>query len=419
VKRAAKDAALDHGKYGALQMVDMKGFKRVFGAAAAAGLLVFSSTVAVRNWRGERFLEEARTEQGRGNINGARRLYEKALRGGREEAAVALAKMAFYRRDWDWVRRYATEAVRINPMQSYVHMILAYTRAAEEEVRGKEGVEDVFRECRRAVALDPTDGGLWKSYADLSLRVYVGEVRNWDDEGERKLYRDETVHAFRQALRYDPGKAGEILRAPAEAHPDEEFLPAIVRDLDASSLTAAAALLLESGRWKSDEGTWWYEASKSASPREYYLAAAEALRRRKRHGDAFDVLSRYLAANPDDAEIMYRAAEEASALGRETWDAANGLYLGALQREPESVAYRRGYGMRLSSFGEPEEALRQLSIVAAADPRDAPVHFTMGRMAEKMHDIEGARRHYRRAVSLRPRSRSYRAALEKAMERRD
>lgn len=400
-------------------MVDMKDFQKIFSAVAAAGLLVFSSTVAVRDWRGGRFLEEARTEQARGNINGARGLYEKALRRGRDEAAVALAKMAFYRRDWDEVRRYASEAVRINPMQGYVHMVLAYTAAAEEEVRGREGVEDVLGECRRAVALDPTDGGLWRSYADLALRVYVGEVRNWADEDGRELYRDETIHAFRQALRHDPGKPGEILRAPAEAHPDEEFLPAIVRDLGAPALTAAVVHLLESGRWENDEATWWQEASRSASPGEYHLAAAAALRRRKRHGDAFEVLTRYLSSNPEDAEIMYRAAEEAAALGNEMWATANDLYLGALRRDPESVAYRRGYGMRLSRFGEPEEALRQLSLAAAADPRDAHVHFVMGRMAEKMHDIEGAQQHYRRAVSLRPRSRSYRAALEKAMERGD
>jgi tetratricopeptide (TPR) repeat protein len=327
--------------------------------------------------------------------------------------------MAFYSRDWDEVRWYASEALRINPVQSYVHLILAYTRAAEEEVLGREGVEDVFRECRRAVALDPTDGGLWKSYGDLALRIYAGEVRGWADEKDRNLYRDETIHAYRQALRYDSGRPGEILRAPAEVHPDREFLPAVVRDLDVSVLTAAVALLLESGGWESDEDTWWSEASRSASPGEYHLAAAEALRRGKRHGEAYEVLARHLSSSPEDAEVMYRAAEEASALGQETWETANDLYLGALQREPESVVYRRGYGMSLARFGEPRDAFRQLVQVAAADTRDAHVHFTLGRMAEKMHDIEAAREHYRRAVSLKPRSGSYKAALEKALERKD
>lgn len=385
--------------------------KRAVVATLAVAFLLFISTVAVRNWWGERLLSRAQSEQKRGNINGASELYLQAAKYGRDEAAVALARLAFYRRRWDDVRRHAGRAIELNPLRGYPHVLLAYARAAEKEVRRAEGMEQVMGECRRAGALEPSNAGLWKSCADLALRLSLAANR---EEGGSLLkeYRGETVEGYRQAIRHDIRQAVGIAAALARAHPDGTFVLDVVGDGELPALRAAVGSLLEEGKWGEVEGAYWEKAALSSTPGLYYRAAAESLQRLRRQEEAFAVMSRYLALAPDDAEAHYRAAETGFARGKEAWEETRRLYLRALSLDPGNSATRRRYGIRLYGMGQLVQARSQLERVVEEDPGDAEAHFTLGRILEKAEERSAALSQYRKALSLRPQHKAYRKAVE-------
>jgi tetratricopeptide (TPR) repeat protein len=389
----------------------MDRLKRGLAALAAAVLLIFISTVAVRNWWGERLLTRAQSEQKRGNINGASELYLQAEGYGRDEAAVALARLAYYRRRWEDVRLHARRAIELNPLRGYPHVLLAYARAAERSALQVEGMEQVMDECRRAVALEPSSAGLWKSCADLALRLSLAAGR---EDGGLLLeeYRGEMAEDYRQAIRHDSRQAVVIAAALARSHPDGTFVLDVIGDEDLQPLAAAVGALFEEGKWGEVAGDYWERASHSSSPGPYYHAAAQSLQRLRRHEEAFAVRSRYLALVPDDAEAHYRAAETGSALGKEAWKETRRLYLRALELDPDNGDYRRRYGVRLFGVGEPGEAQSQLERVVEKDPGDAEAYFALGRILEKAQEKEIALAHYRKALSLRPQHRAYQKAVE-------
>ena len=389
----------------------MDRLKRGMAATLAAALLVFISTVAVRNWWGERLLSQAQSEQKRGNINGASELYLQAAKYGRDEAAVSLARLAFYRRRWDDVRRHAGRAIELNPLRGYPHVLLAYARAAERDVRRAEGMESVMDECRRAVVLEPSNAGLWKSCADLELRLSLAADR---EEGGSLLkeYRRETAEGYRQAIRHDSRQAVGIAASLARTHPDGTFVLDVVGDGELPVLRAAVGALLEKGKWEEVADVYWERAALSSSPVLYYRAAAESLQRLRRQEEAFAVMSRYLVLTPDDAEAHYRAAEISFARGKEAWEETRRLYLRALALDPGNGDYRRRYGMRLFGMGELAEAQSQVEQVIERDPGDAEAYFTLGRILEKAEEKSAALSQYRKALSLRPRHSAYRSAVE-------
>jgi tetratricopeptide (TPR) repeat protein len=389
----------------------MDRLKRAAAATLAVALLLFISTVAVRNWWGERLLSRAQSEQKSGNINGASELYRQAAEYGRDEAAVALARLAFYRRRWDDVRRHAGWAIELNPLRGYPHVLLAYARAAEKDIRRVEGMEQVMDECRRAVALEPGNAGLWKSCADLALRLSLAPS---GEEGGVLLreYRRETAEAYRQAIRHDRRQAEEVAAALAQSHPDGTFVLEVVGDGDLQVLRAAVVSFIEEGRWGEVADAYWERAGLSPSPGLYYRAAAESLQRLRRQEEAFAVMDRYLALAPEDAEAHYLAAEAGFARGKEAWEETRRLYLRALALDPDNGGYRRRYGIRLYGMGELKEAQSQLERVVEENPRDAEAYFHLGRILEGAQEKEDALSHYRKALSLRPQQRAYRRAIE-------
>jgi tetratricopeptide (TPR) repeat protein len=292
-------------------------------------LLGFSSVVAVRNWMGERALTEARKEQKRGNINGARDLYGEALSRGRTEGAVALAKMALYRRDWNGVETHAAQAMAADPSDGYPHILLAHAAAVSGNPEGAEGAELVLGECRKAAVLEPLNGKYWKSCADLTLRLTAAEAR----------YRAEAVAAYRQALRFSPGGESEVLRFPAQVYPDVSFLAETVMEADVAGMTAAAGLLLELGRWEESRAAWWRVAEESAVPGAFSLAAARALARRGRHEEGLKAYEMAVASLPDDDRAWFgmgRSAEKTGDMAK-----AEASYRRAVQLKEGNVRYRK------------------------------------------------------------------------------
>lgn len=371
--------------------------------------------VALRNWWGEHLVSRAVEEQRGGNINGASKLYEKALRLGKDDAAVALAKMAYYRRDWEEVRHYASRAISINPLRGYVHILLAYTRASEREVSGTGDVEYVMDECRRAVALDPTNAGLWRACADLSLRLYLEGVRKWGSEETWKKYRDETVQAYRMAMRHDPGEARSVVYYLIDSHPGPGFLLEATMGKDEALLREMVQGLLDKGHWEETREAYWKEAARSSSAKDYYRAAAEALRRAGRYGEAFETLKGYLLLDPDDAVVSFRAAEVGASRGSKSglWKEAGNMYLNSVRLEPANSNYRRRYGIYLFRDERLPEARAQLDRAVGRDPTDDQAYFYIGRVVERQKGREEALEYYRKALALNPTNANYRNVVEK------
>ncbi len=389
----------------------MSPLRRFVYALLASAFLLFISAVSVRNWWGERLLTRARVEQKRGNVNGAGDLYRRALGCGKDEAAVELARMAFYRRQWDVAEAFARQAISMNPLQGYVHVLLAYTGAARGTERDSAGVDLVIEECRRALSLEPAKGDLWRSCGDLMLRLYAAEVVNGGDEELLSRYRREVVKAYRQAIRRDRAGARKLVAFLAEASPDVGILLEVAEGEDLPVLTEAVSRLLEAERWEESKDTYWKAAAHSPAPGTYRVAAAGALVRARRGEEAYTILREYLALSPDDAEAVFRAAEIGAGRGKETWEEAKSLYLEAIGLRPENHEWRRRFAVKLYQRGEASEAFAHLEKVLGSRPEDAEAWHYSGRiLADRGEDGE-ARLRLRKALSLRPGNSSYRKAL--------
>jgi len=306
----------------------MRGSRAVLATCGALLLLGFSSVTAVRNWKGEQLLEEARKEQKRGNINGARRLYGEALARGRTEAALPLAKMALYRRDWEGVELHAAAAITANPSDAYPHVLLAHAAAASGEPEGAEGAERILAECRKASSLEPLNGNNWKSCADLTLRLASSDDR----------YRTEAVHAYRQALRYSAGGGSDILRYPARFSPDASFLAETVLEADAAEITTAAALLVELGKWEESRAAWWRVAGEAQVTGPFSLAAGRGLARHGRHKEALRAYEMAVESLPDDGSAWFHMGRSAEKTGQMM--EAEASYRRASQLEEGNQRYR-------------------------------------------------------------------------------
>jgi len=307
----------------------MRGKIGVLIACGALLLLGFSSVTAVRNWMGERALADARKEQKRGNINGARERYAQALSLGKAEGALSLARMALLRRDLESVETYAEQAMAIDPTNGYVHLLLAHAAAVGEEASGEGAAERVSTECGKTVRLDPTNGYFWKTCADLNLRF----------SAVSEQHRGEALHGYRQALRYSTSGALAILRAPAEIFPDPEFLPAAVAEGDVAAMTAAAALLLETGRWEESRAAWRRMEEMSSSPEGFALAAGKALAGQGRHGEALEEYERALERSPEDDRAWFAQGRSAEKSGDRA--KAEESYRRAVQLQGENVQYKK------------------------------------------------------------------------------
>lgn len=287
----------------------MERARRVLTATLVALLVVTLSGAALRSWWGDRLMGRARSEQKRGNILGAEVLYRRALACGKEEAAVTLARMSFFGGEWEDLRRYARQAISLNPLQGYPHILLGHARAAESGFRSPAGVDAVLKESRRAVLLEPTNTGLWRLYADLALRLYVDEALTWKDGDLAARYRREVVRAYRRALLLDPESARDTISFLVDGAPDVPLLMEITAGQKAHVLEELVRILLGKGRWEEASDSYWEASSRSSSPRAYRLAAADALRRSGRSGEASVVLQEHLLSSPRDAEALLRAAE--------------------------------------------------------------------------------------------------------------
>jgi tetratricopeptide (TPR) repeat protein len=306
------------------------------------------------------------------------------------------------------------------------------TAAAAEGTRKTQKLPkpaDAVAELKAAAAKAARDA---RAQEDLAI---VLSWRRPDDEGERL-----PLHAMERALDAAPGDAEIALRlsrledrdankrraaldAALAAHPDNSSLldalasyrmergegwaalelarkaraasPAQLdpmleeaRALDAVGLTARASLLrIEAAKAHSDLGR-------------AHRAAAGALRRLGRSGEAADELRKALASRFDDAEA--RSELTGLALDRGDLDMALKLLGESLALDPASLYPRLRAAELLSQNGRAAEADQAFAQALSLAPDDPEPHEQLGRHRLRNRDDAGALAAFTRALSLRP-----------------
>lgn len=269
--------------------------------------------------------------------------------------------------------------------QEDLAVVLQWRRPTDEAERMP------LRAMERVLDAAPTD-------AEAALRFARLEDRDANKRRaalDRALERHPNDSALLDALanyRLDRGEgwaAVELSQKARAAAPDRaDPMITEARALDAVGLTARAALLrLDLARRHPDLA----RASR---------AAAGALRRLGRAGEAADALRKALAVRFDDAE----ARSELVGLATDRGDLGSALKLlgETLALEPGALHPRLRAAELLSRNGRKEEADRAYGQAIALAPDDPEPHEQLGRHRLRAQDDTGALAAFARALSLRP-----------------
>lgn len=388
------------------------------GLRAAAGLgcalvLLLCALVVTRQWRGESLLAAGR---GKAAFREGRtvELLRKSLDHGNAEAAVELARRAYERREWEAVRTYVDRALALNAYQGYAYVLKAYALAAGKMPATPSEADMILDECRSAVRIEPAGGGLWRSCAELSLRIYLHLFPEGGPAGRESKYRKEALGFYRRALAFPLGEERPFIAAMADQGPDALFMVQALPDATLAAVRETVALLIDRDAWWAVRPAYWKMAGAAANPRTPYRAAAEALRSRKRYREAFTALEAYNFTEKDDAYLAYLAALSAEALGgeHELWAEAERLYLTAVRLDGKRRDYRRRLGLHLFRKKALDDAEPHFLAIAAGNPGDHEARYYLGRIAEARGEAAKALNFYREALSLSPENGRYRKLVE-------
>jgi tetratricopeptide (TPR) repeat protein len=273
----------------------------------------------------------------------------------------------------------------------------------------------VITECRAGLAVEPADGGLWESCTELYLRICRHLFPSGRETADSSRIRADALDMYRRALMLNERESRRFVTAMAELVPDGRFL---VQGLEGAATPAArvtVGLLIERGWWSSVSAEYWNVAKDSANRRGLYLAAAQNLKSRKMHREAFTALKGYRYVEEADAPLAYLAALSAEALGPESeeWSAAEDYYRTALELDDERADYRRRMGMHLVRKGSYDAAEPLLLEAARTEPGDHRFRYYLGLIADARGEEERALDYYREAFKLQPDNRHYRRLVEK------
>lgn len=168
----------------------------------------------------------------------------------------------------------------------------------------------------------------------------------------------------------------------------ERFVPARAR---------SAQILLSQG--KSDEALQLLSDTRGATPAEraqLSLAEAQLLRDAGRPADAFAVLDKTLASQPDNPELLYDAALSAERIG--LFDRMESLLRHLLTLQPENAHALNALGYSFADrnirLPEAEQLIAQAVALAPEDPYIMDslgwVQFRLGRLEEALKTLERA-----------------------------
>jgi tetratricopeptide (TPR) repeat protein len=146
------------------------------------------------------------------------------------------------------------------------------------------------------------------------------------------------------------------------------------------------------------------------------LAAADALARRGRAGEAVALLEDVVRARPESGPAWLQLGQ--TLLELKDHGAAERAFAEAVGRVPDSVEGWFGRGCARFFLGRTREAAEDFRCAVRLKPDHALAHFNLGRCLERLDDAAGAAEEFRRALRCRPDYAPAREAL-RALGRND
>jgi tetratricopeptide (TPR) repeat protein len=136
------------------------------------------------------------------------------------------------------------------------------------------------------------------------------------------------------------------------------------------------------------------------NPPRSLLDLARAAHQQGQHEAALELVTRALAADPDDADVHWQRGTTLLALGG--LDEALDEFREAIRLRPESVAYRNDLGVVLAQRGRREEAAGYYLEAIQLQPDFADSHVNLGNILRLGGRLDEAVAAYREAIRLRP-----------------
>ncbi len=320
---------------------------------------------------------------------------------GAAEADKALA----LRPDWDTAVMLKAQLQRPESAQAAIKTLRDYLAVHPQarEVRmqyarslvGTRQYPQARKEFQRLLVDFPGNVDVIYAVAVLSM-----QLSDWETAGEnfkKLLGRDfaeiNAVRLYLGQIAEERKQPEEALRRYGEVTPGEQYMAAQLR---------IAQLLAKQG--KLDEGRKHLRelpAADGAERIQLLLAEAQLLRDAGKAQEAFELLERSLAAQPEQPELLYESALLAERIGRRDALEANLRKLIRINPEHAHAYNALGY-----SFAERNERLAEAEqlIVKALQlsPDDPFIIDSMGWVLYRKGDKAGALTHLQRAFSIRP-----------------
>lgn len=273
------------------------------GLWTAVGLLlaVLAAVIAVRSWMRERSLELGRAAAARGDLLGGAERYRTALACGSGAAAVELARIALWRRDWEAAGSFIRDASRLDPARGATRIVEASLREGRPGPWDRAREDAVLEAAQRAIDLNPGDPRLRRAYGDFALALSLRGRDTRERSRSVELW-DEAVGAYRTALRQDPAGAPVLMRGLLDRSEDPGLLVEIAAGTrDAVLLAATVELLVDRKRWAETAERYWAAAEVAGELPVFSRAAVAALTKKRRRAEAEEADRRGREVRPNRA----------------------------------------------------------------------------------------------------------------------
>jgi serine/threonine-protein kinase len=325
-----------------------------------------------------------------GDQAGAAACYRRALEidSNYAHAHHNLAKILYVRKDWQGAVAACRRALELTPNDALTHAVLGLTLVRSGDV------ERGFRHLRRALELAPD---LAMAHVALGDALLVrGDLEGAAGAYRRALARDPDLAPAHNNLgvvfdrKRDSARAAACYRRAAELEPDK-----------ADCQDNLGTALLNGG--DADGAQACFLRALALDPR--YAAAHNHLGLLWRSRKDF---ARAAAAHRRALELDPRLAEAHSYLGLallHQGDVAGAVAAccRAVELAPRDARAQHNLGSALRRQGHVRAAAAFYHRALHLDPNSAPSHNELGIIScDVLHDYDGAARHFRRAIALKP-----------------
>lgn len=282
--------------------------------------------------------------------------------------------------------------VRAHPDEQVVRLALARVYLADRQLQPARATLDA------ALKQDPQDPqalflSAQTAYQAKDLDAARTQLIRYTDLPESIERDNASAWIFLSQIAEDQKKPAEAISWLERIDGGEMFLPAVSRRaqlLARGGDVAAAQKLLDSTE------------ARTPQERQALLSArAGVLREAQRYQEAFDLLDKALAANPDNPELLYDQAMAAEKIGR--IDALEKSLRRLITLQPDNAHAYNALGYTLADRNlQLQEALKLIEKANELTPDDPHIIDSLGWVHFRLGNTEQALKYLRQAYEMKP-----------------